>query len=155
MCVVISLAYALEAFPQSSVDVRSSLGPPIKQSEIPRAEVFSVRPGVELTATYSYSPGHELCKLEMPQGMASRAEMDQILQRVIPSTARGEKWREMSVILGAGYRWTYYTHLIISEINFNSPKPGFVVTFKQKSCGWKPGQDILDQPEYTPTPAQK
>jgi hypothetical protein len=148
-CVAICWIYAVPALSESDVDLRSTFGPPTKLFDSPHTEVFRVRPGLELKARYS--PDHQLCTIELPRGVASAHEVNRVLQRAVPSHARGREWNGMETMVGVGGTSnTYYERLIISKDIFTSSmtnrNPGAKVVFKRQACGWKPGQDIFDAP---------
>lgn len=146
----ISLACALHAYPQSdSHSLQSAFGPPIKRFETPPKEVFAALPGIPLTA--SYSPDHKLCELEIPSGIASKKQVDEILEKAVPSAGRGKQWNAPEMMVGiGGVETRYYEKLIIQEEIFTrraiNKNPGATVLFKRSACGWKPGKDPFDTP---------
>jgi hypothetical protein len=129
--------------------LRAMFGPPVKKTEAPPGETFVVRPGVEMTVTYATADGR-VCKLEIPSGVAGKREVDGILEQVVPLSTRGGVWNRMQEWTGiAGVASTYYERVIVSEDVFTpkaiDKRPGATVLFKDRRCGWKPG-DPFDKP---------
>ena len=146
ICLVCETAAYTQADPSS---LRSAFGPPSRSSESPSTEVFTIRAGFELTA--HYSTDHELCKLEIEPGKAGKAEIDQVLEKAVPFSARGKRWSRIQEMDGlSGFENTYYEKVIVSKDLFTTAslnqKPGAEILFKNKTCGWKPGQDVFDKP---------
>jgi hypothetical protein len=121
-------------------------GPPIKKNGTTHTEVFTVRPRIEATATYS-AGNSNLCSFEIPAGVASQPEVEEILEQVFPVSIRGDRWNETTEFTGlSGSTNAYYERVLISQQIFSSQainkNPGAVVMSKEKRCGWKP--DVFD-----------
>ena len=54
--------------------LRAMFGPPVKQNGTTHIEVFTLRPGVEATATYS-AGNSNLCKFEIPSGLPANRRL--------------------------------------------------------------------------------
>jgi hypothetical protein len=129
--------------------LRALFGPPIKRGGQPGTEIFLVRPGIEVTATFTVADGM-LCKLEIPSGVADRQRVREILEQAVPVAERGKKWNEMMLYTGiSGFTNIYYERVVVSEQLFTSEainqNPGAAVVFKRESCGWAAG-DVFDRP---------
>jgi hypothetical protein len=139
--------------------LRSTFGPPIRKIGTPPSEVFTVRPGIEMTVTYS-TTDNKVCKLEIPSGLASNQQVDQILEQVVPVSTRGKKGNEMQLLTGiAGSSSIYYERVILIRSIFTSQaikkNPGAIVIFKDKLCGWEPGDPFDQPPQPEPKPTRK
>jgi hypothetical protein len=157
---MIWLVAALSAHGETdSSSLRALFGPPMKKVGTPPSEVFTVLPGVEMTATYSIT-GSKVCRLEIPHGVASKEKIDRILEQAVPASTRGKKWNSVEGWFGlGGNSSTRYERVIVSEDLFTSQvinkNPGAVVTFKDKLCGWKPGDPLDRPPQRESQPFQK
>ena len=139
--------------------LRTTFGPPIRKIGTPPSEVFTVRPGIEMTVTYS-TTDNKVCKLEIPSGLASNQEVDQILEQAVPVSTRGKKGNEMQLLTGiAGSSSIYYERVILIRSIFTSQaikkNPGAIVIFKDKLCGWEPGDPFDQPPQPEPKPTRK
>ncbi len=81
--------------------LRAIFGPPIRKNAISYTEAFTVRRGIEAIATYS-AGNDNLCKFEIPSGVATTQQADQVLDLVAPVSVRGDKWNEMTEFTGFG-----------------------------------------------------
>jgi hypothetical protein len=128
--------------------LRVMFGPPIKKNRILHTEVFTVRPDIEATATYS-DGNNNLCQFEIPSGIAIKQQVEEVLDLVAPVSMRGDRWNEMTQFTGnSGFTNTYYERVLVSQQIFTSSainkNPGAIVMSKEKRCGWKP--DVFDTP---------
>jgi hypothetical protein len=148
---LVGLAAAFSAHAEtSSSTLRALFGQPTKTTTAPPTEVFAVQPGLEMTATYANADG-PVCKLKIPSHVASRQQVLQILEQVVPVATRGKEWNSVYEMSGnSGFESTYYERLIISVDEYTSrvidKNPGATVIFKNQLCGWKPGSDVFDTP---------
>src|SRR5665213_2761099 len=70
--------------------LRAKYGEPLAR------ETFQVRPNIE--AVVNYGTGHQVCKIDLPPGSyvnpphgASKQEVDQVIDELVPSSARGKE----------------------------------------------------------------
>ncbi len=106
-------------------------------------------PNMEMIVTYG--PGNLVCSLKIPPTAAPAEELRRVLEEVAPPATLGKKWNEMEIFYGlGGDRNTYYERAIVTEQLLTAHREdrnaGASVVFKEKACGWKPGNDIFDTP---------
>ena len=145
---VVWIAYSLRAYDQSdSRSLRAAFGSPTKRLKNSTREVFQALPGLGLTATYA--PDHKLCKVEIASGSASKQQVDEVLDKAVPPSARGKMAGTLENWTGlGGYETRYYQKVIIFEEIFTSnainKNPGATVAIKERTCGWQPRWDPFD-----------
>jgi len=117
--------------------LRAKYGEPLAR------ETFQVRPNIE--AVVSYGTGHQVCKIDLPPGsyvklpgFASAQEMDQVIEELVPLSARGKEIGGGVASAGRiSMRLTEYEHIAISEPQ-DSDHPGrrtaVTITFKRPDC---------------------
>jgi hypothetical protein len=146
--VTVSLAFSAISFRQiDSSTLRSAFGPPLQKSTT--QEVFRIRPGFEVNVHYSLI--HQVCRLDIAPGLASKEEVDEALATAVPLSKRGKRWNQFMEMDGLfGFANTYYEKVVVTEDVFPSKvinkNPGASIVFKDKACGWKAGQDTFDHP---------
>ena len=117
--------------------LRAKYGEPLAR------ETFQVRPNIE--AVVNYGTGHQVCKIDLPPGSyvnpphgASNHDVDQIIDELVPLSARGKEMGGGVLHLSrASVRLTEYEHMTISEPQ-DPDRPGqrtsVTVTFKRPDC---------------------
>lgn len=115
----------------------------------PATKVIMSRSGVKMIVTYG--PHHQVCKIQIPAGVATSKQITAALDEAVPSSVRGKEWNWMEEFVGlGGNKNTYYEHVIVSEQEFahrtSDDKPEAQVIFKRTICGWEPGKDVFDTP---------
>ena len=117
--------------------LRAKYGEPIAR------ETFQVRPNIE--AVVNYGTGHQVCNIDLPPGsyvnlpgFASAQEVDQVIDELIPPSARGKEIG--GGVLSAGrlsVRLTEYEHVTISEPqdpDHSGRRTSVAITFKHPDC---------------------
>jgi hypothetical protein len=94
ICFVVVLAAASSAYGQiDATSLRSKYGTPVDR------ETFTARPGVQMIV--DYGPNKLVCKIQVPAGMkivgtappgvATKQNIDEVLEEVVPSASRGKE----------------------------------------------------------------
>jgi len=113
----------------------------MQKLEAPPTEVFAVLPGVEMTVKYA-TADDSVCRIEIPSGVATQQQVEEILEKAVPASTRGKKWNEVSMFIGlSGFTSVYYERVLVMKQEFlpkvMNKNPGASITFKTKVCGWK------------------
>jgi hypothetical protein len=117
--------------------LRAKYGEPIAR------ETFQVRPNIE--AVVNYGTGHQVCKIDLPPGSyvnpphgASQQEVDQVINELVPPSARGKEIGVGVLSLSrASLRLIRYEHVDISEPqdpDHPGRRTGVTITFNRPDC---------------------
>jgi hypothetical protein len=117
--------------------LRAKYGEPLAR------ETFQVRPNIE--AVVNYGTGHQVCKIDLPPGSyvnpphgASKQEVDQVINELVPPSARGKEINQG--VMSAGRIAVSFTDF--ENVNIVEPQdpdhPGrrtsATITFKRPDC---------------------
>jgi hypothetical protein len=100
-------------------------------------ETFQVRPGLEVIV--NYGPDGQVCKIEIPRSNSSE-QLDQLIDELVPPSARGEKVSGRHIIATGGgniRRHDLYEKVIISEpydIDHPDVRSGVTISFNRPGC---------------------
>jgi hypothetical protein len=131
--------FALSAFGQFdgaafANDLRAKYGPPLAR------EMFTVRPGLEMTVNYAAN-GH-VCRIELPPvapGPDARVTgthaIDEFLSELVPVAMRGKELMRSDQAFGApSVRMVRYQNVTIGELFQGGKRTGVTVTFTKETC---------------------
>lgn len=117
--------------------LRAKYGEPIAR------ETFRVRPNIE--AVVDYGTGHQVCKIDLPPGSyvnpphgASNHDVDQVIDELVPPSARGKKINQGVMSAGRiAVSFADYENVNITEPQ-DPDHPGrrtsVTITFKRPDC---------------------
>jgi hypothetical protein len=112
-------------------------------------ETFTVRPGIEMVV--DYGPSRQACQIQLPSGMkivgtvppgsASKKQIDEVLDEVVPASIRGKLLNELLMVTGApSMSLKLYENLTIAETHNGGIGNGITVTFTNAACPKKTEQ---------------
>lgn len=141
-------ALAIAQTPSSNF--HDKFGIPRIASKAPLTQVFTVAPKMKMIVTYG--PGDVVCSLRIPPSNASVAELHRVLEEVAPPATLGKKMGDLEMTMSTiGSTETRYERAIVTEgwrtVSRESKNEGINIVFKEKACGWKPGNDPFDKPQ--------
>jgi hypothetical protein len=138
------LLTASSAFAQlDAYTLHSRYGPPLDR------ETFAVRPGIEMVV--DYGPSRRACKIQLPSGMnfvgtvppgsASKEQIDEVLDEVVPPSIRGKLLNRFLMATGApSMSLKIYENVTIAETHNGNIGTGITVTFTNAACPKKTEQ---------------
>jgi len=117
--------------------LRAKYGEPIAR------ETFQVRPNIE--AVVNYGTGHQVCKIDLPPGSyvnpphgASNHEVDQVIDELVPPSARGKEINKGVLATGRNsMSFADYENITIAEPqdpDHPGRRTGVTITFKRPDC---------------------
>lgn len=137
--------FALSAFAQFdgarfANDLRTKYGPPLAR------EIFTVRPGLEMTVNYAAN-GH-VCRIELPAvapGTDSRVigphAVDEFVSELVPLAMRGKELGRSAQAFGApSMTAVEYQNVTIAELFQGGTRTGVTVTFTGEECRDQPAR---------------
>src|ERR1700722_15581188 len=136
VCVAVFAVSAFAQFDGAAFanDLRTKYGPPLAR------EIFTVRPGLEMTVNYAAS-GH-VCRIELPP-VAPGADpriigphaIDEFVSLLVPMAIRGKELRRSAQAFGApSVTMVEYENVTIGELFQAERRTGVTVTFTKETC---------------------
>jgi hypothetical protein len=141
VCVVASLsAFAQFNGAAFANNLRAKYGPPLAR------EIFTVRPGLEMTVNYAAN-GH-VCRIELPPvapGEDPRVigphAIDDFVSVLVPIAMRGKELGRSAQAFGApSMTMVEYENVIIGELFQGGTRTGVTVTFTKETCRDQPAK---------------
>ena len=126
------------AFAQvDTTGIRSKLAVPMDR------KTFTVRAGIEMVV--DYGPSKQVCRIQLPSGeqivgtvpsgAITKAQIEEVLDEVVPPSVRGKEVNRVTTGIGAlAFFLAEYEHVSISEGKNGAVGTGITVTFKDPAC---------------------
>ena len=123
--------------------LRAKYGDPINYGKRVNSETFKVRDNIEMVV--SYGPSEQVCRIELHPGQstvgkappdgATKQQVDEDLQEVVPPSMRGKEIRSGVIAVGApSFLLIEYEHVTITELLQNETPTSVTVAFKERGC---------------------
>jgi hypothetical protein len=141
----VCLGLVSSAFGQvDATTLRAKYGDPINYGKLLNIETFKVRNNI--TMMVNYGPSGQACRIvvhpagqstvrQAPPDIATKQQVDEVLQEVVPPSMRGKEMRSAMTEMGAvSFLLIEYEHLSITELLKNETPRNVKVAFKQQGC---------------------
>jgi hypothetical protein len=143
--ITVCLVLVSSAFGQiDATTLRAKYGEPIKYGAPVNGEAFKVRNNI--TMVVNYGPSGQACRIEVhpagqptvrqaPPDGATKQQVDEVLQEVVPPPMRGKEIRSGVIEMGAlSFLNIEYEHVTIFEHQQFEIPTSVTVAFKQGGC---------------------
>jgi hypothetical protein len=142
--IAVCLVLVSSAFGQAdSTTLRSKYGEPLKYRKRLNSETFRVRDKIKMVV--NYAPSGQVCRVEVPPGRsiigqsppdsATKQQVDEVFQEVVPPATRGKDIRGGRIDMGGlSLLRIEYEHVTITELLQAETPTSFTVPFKQDGC---------------------
>jgi hypothetical protein len=143
--VAVCVAFAMSAFAQFdgaafASDLRTKYGPPLA------GEIFTVRPGLEMTVNYAAN-GH-VCRIGLPPAapgadprIIGPHAIDEFVSSLVPMAMRGKELGRSAQAVGApSMTMVEYENVTIAELFQAGSRTGVTVTFTKETCRDQPAR---------------
>jgi hypothetical protein len=135
--IAVCLVLISSAFGQiDATTLRAKYGAPVN------SEAFKVRDNLKMVV--NYGPSGQACQIEVhpawqstvrqaPPDGATKQQVDEVLQEVLPPSIRGKEIRTIAMAVGApSVLLIEYEHVTITELLQNETPTSFTVAFKEE-----------------------
>jgi hypothetical protein len=124
--------------------LRAEYSDPINYGKRVNSETFKVRNNI--TMMVNYGPSGQACRIEVhptgqstvrqaPPDIATKQQVDEVLQEVVPPSTRGKEIRSGMIQMGAvSFLLIEYEHVTVNELLQGETPTSVTVAFEEKGC---------------------